>query len=79
MFGPAFRILCYSNRIPVHHVPLPAGSIFLNCPTEELPEGWTMHIHPGGKPYYYRIAQEPEPTLLVGVSSCLVHLLDVLT
>ncbi|KIM28673.1 hypothetical protein M408DRAFT_8509 [Serendipita vermifera MAFF 305830] len=55
-------------NIPVAHVPIPAGSICLNRPSEALPEGWTMYIHPEGKPYYHRDAREPESTLLVGTN-----------
>jgi hypothetical protein len=55
--------------LPVSHVPIQAGSLAINCPAEELPEGWTMHIHPEGKPYYHRVAMEPPTGLLTGVSA----------
>jgi hypothetical protein len=51
------------------HVPIPKGSLGITSPPESLPDGWTMHTHPEGKPYYHRDAREPEPELLLGVST----------
>jgi hypothetical protein len=41
---------------------------------DPLPEGWTMYIHPEGKPYYHKDAREPEVDLLGGVSRNSTHL-----
>ncbi|PVF98887.1 hypothetical protein CPB86DRAFT_334111 [Serendipita vermifera] len=38
----------------------------MNRRMDPLPEGWTMYIHPEGKPYYHRDAREPESNLLRG-------------
>ncbi|KAG8827162.1 hypothetical protein FRC17_007963 [Serendipita sp. 399] len=51
---------------PAHHVTIPAGSVIVNRQLDPLPEGWTMYIHPEGKPFYHRIAMEPEYNLLQG-------------
>ena len=59
-----------SDRIPVAHTPILPGSLAMNRKMEDLPVGWTMHIHPEGKPYYHREAMEPEDNLLQGVSTC---------
>jgi hypothetical protein len=48
-------------------VEIPAGVLSITNPPKSLPEGWTLHIHPEGKPYYHRVAREPEPELLLGV------------
>jgi hypothetical protein len=58
-----------SPRIPIAHMQIPAGSLVKNRVMDPLPEGWTMYIHPEGKPYYHRQAMEPEANLLQGVST----------
>ncbi|CAG8754986.1 16031_t:CDS:2, partial [Acaulospora colombiana] len=57
------------DPIPIAHMQIPAGSLVMNRRMDPLPEGWTMFIHPEGKPYYHRVAQEPEENLLQGVSA----------
>ncbi|CAG7846419.1 SubName: Full=Uncharacterized protein {ECO:0000313/EMBL:CCA66961.1} [Serendipita indica DSM 11827] len=52
--------------IYVANIPIAPGSLAMNCKLKELPKGWTMYIHPEGKPYYHREAMEPEDNLLEG-------------
>lgn len=37
-----------------------------------MPEGWTVHIHPEGKPYFHRVAMDAEDGLLIDVNSFFV-------
>jgi hypothetical protein len=60
-------LLLLQFSTPMAHVPIPAGPLVTTGQPQSLPDGWTMHIHPEGKPFYHRGAREPEPDLLLGV------------
>ncbi|CAG8768992.1 7965_t:CDS:2, partial [Acaulospora colombiana] len=52
--------------IPMAHIPIPAGSLGMRTLNNRLPNGWTMHVHPEGKPYYHRAAKSVDHSLLFG-------------